>query len=90
MVGRYQDIGGEWQPIDGKPYSKRLGDYIRADLRGEYAFRYSSWKLAVYAEVINAFNRANPAGLEYNRDYSESKEVRNLPRIIYLGLEARF
>jgi hypothetical protein len=90
LVGRYQDSAGDWSGIYGRPYSRRLADYIRCDARIERTYAHDRWKLIVYVEVLNVFGRANPAGLDYNSDYSEARQINNLPRIPYLGVEARF
>jgi outer membrane cobalamin receptor len=90
VVGRYQDANGDWQPIDGAPYSKRMSDYIRFDIRVEHAFRFSRWKLSLYADVLNVFGRSNPAGMGYSDDYSESRQYNNLPRLPYVGLSGQF
>jgi hypothetical protein len=92
VVGRYADAGSNsgFSPVYGEPYSERLGDYLRLDLRTDYAFLFHGWKLNLYAEVINALNRPNPAGLTYSKDYSRHENVNNLPLLPYLGLGAEF
>jgi hypothetical protein len=90
LVGRYQDVGGQWQGIFGPQNSERLADYIRCDMRIEYAHPHDRWKLVVYFEMLNVFGRANPADLEYTDNYTGTRQINNLPRIPYLGVEARF
>jgi len=90
VTGAHQNIHGEWIPTYGETNSERLGDYVRVDLRVEHGFRYSGWKLNLYCEVLNLFDRGNPSGYEYNEDYSEKKVVKSLPRLLYLGLGAHF
>jgi len=90
VTGAYKDIDGKWQPIYGDPNSVRMPDYVRVDMRVEHGFRYSSWKLSLYFEVLNVFNRGNPTDYEYNDDYSQKKAVNSLPRLLYLGLGAHF
>jgi hypothetical protein len=79
-----------FDPIYGQAFSERLDDYIRLDLRTDYAFRFRGWRLNLYAEVINALGRPNPQGITYNRDYSRRETVNNLPFLPYLGLGAEF
>src|SRR5262249_19254486 len=50
-------------PVYGEPYSERLPDYLRLDLRTDYAFRFRGWRLNLYAEVLNVLDRENPAGV---------------------------
>lgn len=90
ITGRYQDADGDWHGLAGDPYSVRLDDYVRLDLRAERAFRFARWKVNLYGELINALNRSNPAGLEYSENNAETREVDNLPRIPYFGVEAVF
>jgi hypothetical protein len=88
----YVDSGGvtRYTPVYGEPYSQRLDDYIRLDVRTDYAFRFHGWKLNLYAEVINLLGRPNPLGLEYTKDYKGSNTVNNLPLLPYIGLGAEF
>jgi hypothetical protein len=79
-----------FDPIYGPTFSERLDDYIRLDLRTDYAFRFRGWRLNLYAEVINALGRPNPSGITYSRDYSRRETVNNLPFLPYLGLGAEF
>lgn len=74
----------------GPPWSERLEDYLRLDLRGDYAFRLRGWKLNLYAELINALGRDNPSGVTYNKNYTVRENVNNLPRLPYLGLGVEF
>jgi hypothetical protein len=59
-------------------------------VRMDYAWRFEGWHLSVYLETLNVLNRANPAGLTYNKDYTETRVVNNLPRMPYFGIEAEF
>lgn len=94
LIGRYpssdpNNLAG-WNPIYGEPFSERLDDYIRTDLRTDHAFRFRGWRLNLYAEILNVFGRPNPTGVTYSRDYSRRETVNNLPFLPYLGLGAEF
>lgn len=90
LLGRFQAPDGEWRGIFGEPNSRRLADYLRLDLRGEYAFRFERWKLVTYVEILNLLGRNNPQALTWNEDYSQSTQINNLPRIPYLGIGVEF
>lgn len=94
VIGRTVDNSPDsntgWLPVYGAAYSERLDDYIRVDLRSDYAFRFRGWRLNFYAEIINLFGRPNPAGVTYNNDYSKRENVDNLPFLPYIGLGAEF
>ena len=90
ILGRMADANGVYYPVYGDAYSQRLSDYLRLDLRTDYALRLEGAKVNFYAEVINALNRVNPAGVSYNSDFSERKEVPNLPILPYVGVGIEF
>ena len=77
-------------PVYGDPYSERLGDYLRLDIRTDYAILLEGAKINLYAEVINALNRPNPAGVTYNKDFSQRQNVNNLPLLPYIGVGIEF
>ncbi len=79
-----------WRLKYGAPYSERLGDYVRLDVRTDYAILLEGAKINLYAEVINALNRPNPAGVTYNKDFSKRENVNNLPLLPYIGLGIEF
>jgi hypothetical protein len=94
IVGRVADPdpnnSSGWAPIYGQPYSERLGDYLRLDIRMDYAIRLEGAKVNLYAEVINALNRPNPSGVTYSKDFSRRETVNNLPLLPYVGLGMEF
>ncbi len=92
IVGRIPDPAttSGWSPIYGQAYSQRLDDYLRLDVRIEKAYLFHAWKLSLYAEVLNVLDRPNPSGLTWNRDFSEVRQVNNLPRLPYIGASAEF
>jgi hypothetical protein len=90
LEGRYQDAQGIWRPVLSDTYNQRLDDYLRLDVRMDYSWRFEGWKLNAYIETLNLLNRANPEGVTYNKDYSKTEVVNNLPRIPYFGLEVEF
>ncbi len=90
LLGSYKDVNDEWHGIFSDNYDKRLDDYLRLDVRTDYAFRFEGWKLNIYVELLNVLNRKNPNQIMYSDDYSESQTVNNLPFIPYLGVEAEW
>ena len=77
-------------PVYGQPYSERLDDYLRLDLRSDYAVRLEGARLNFYAEVLNVLGRDNPAGVTYNRNFTKRETVNNLPLLPYLGFGLEF
>ncbi len=86
----YDSINDLYLPIYGAPFSQRLPDYQRLDIRLEKTWRFEMWKLSAYVEVINLLNSPNPISRDYNRDYSRYQDVNQIPRLPYFGLTANF
>ena len=88
-----------FDPRDGKPIyvpvyaetnSGRLPPYHRLDLRVSKTFQFARWKLGIFLELLNAYNRKNLLDYSYNQDYTEREDVNQLPFIPYLGITAEF
>jgi hypothetical protein len=102
LLGRYQAVDDQghlefdskgdaiYKGVFSDSYDQRLGDYLRLDLRMDYAFRFAGWRLTTYLDVINALDRPNPEGLQYLNGYTSSKVVNNLPLLPYFGLQAEY
>jgi len=86
--GTYAD--GRARPNHGRLNSERLPNYHRLDLRLDYDHPYNTWKLNTYFELINAYNRKNVAGYDYNEDFTEREPVYQLPLIPSFGVQAEF
>lgn len=87
---QYQDGSGNWHAVFSPTYDQRLADYLRLDLRTDYAFRFAGWRLNAYLEVLNALGRPNPEGIQYAKDYSSYSVINNLPFLPYIGLQAEY
>lgn len=79
-----------WIPIYGEQNSERLESYHRLDLRISKAFTFAGANATTYFEIMNAYNRKNLMSIDYNRDYSERKEVYSLPMVPYFGITVSF
>ena len=77
-------------PNYGETNSERLPPYHRLDLRVSKAFRFNSWELGFFLELLNAYNRKNLLDYRYNDDYSEKTPIYQFPIIPYLGITAEF
>jgi len=75
-------------PVYGELNSDRLPAYFRTDLRVDWN---TGWRnTALYFEVINATNHENVAAYEYSFDYSERKNVEQLPMFVSIGVKKRW
>ncbi len=79
-----------YEPIPGRVNSERVGAFHQLDLRVDKRWIYESWILGVYLDLQNVYNRANPEGVQYNYDYSQSEAQQGLPLLAIFGLRAEF
>jgi hypothetical protein len=75
-----------WQPTDGKLNSARAPTFNRLDVRVEKKWVFDSWRIALYLDVQNVYNRRNPEGVTYQYNFKRSAPIRGLPIIPVLGL----
>ena len=69
----------------------RLPDFHQLDLRIDKTFTFNRWKLGVYLDVQNVYNRANTETLVYGgRQLYQQGRVVGLPIFPDLGLRAAF
>jgi hypothetical protein len=75
-------------PEYGDLNSDRLPAYFRVDLRLDW---YTGWRNTnLYFEIINLTGRENVLRYEYSGDYSERKNIEQLPRFISFGVKKRW
>ncbi len=70
--------------------SARLPPYHRLDVKLSKAFRFNSWEMSLFLELLNAYNRKNLLDFSYNDDYTEKDEIYQFPIIPYLGITTEF
>lgn len=77
-------------PIYGEKNSERLPPYHRLDLRVSKVFRFNSWELGFFLELLNAYNRKNLLDYQYEEDYKDKNPIYQFPILPYLGITATF
>ncbi|RKU08497.1 hypothetical protein C6502_14895 [Candidatus Poribacteria bacterium] len=89
-------------PIYGDINSERLPPYHRLDVKISKAFRFNSWEMSLFLELLNAYNRKNLLTYSYSDDYDEDdreviyydgderEEIYQFPIIPYLGITTEF
>lgn len=77
-------------PIYAETNSDRLPAYHRLDLRVSKIFQFSGWKLGVFLELLNTYNRKNLLDYRYSEDYKTRDNINQLPILPYLGITAEF
>lgn len=83
----YDSFTDVFVPVYGEINSERLGTFHQLDLRIDKVWTFDVWKLNLYLDVQNVYNRANPEGWTYNYDYSERSELSGLPILPILGMK---
>ena len=88
--------------LRGHKFSERLPPYHRLDVKISKAFRFNSWEMSLFLELLNAYNRRNLLTYSYIDDYDddereeiyyngdEREEIYQFPIIPYLGITTEF
>lgn len=79
-------INSNYSPIFGALNSERDPAFHRLDVRVEKQWIWPSWKLALYLDVQNAYNRQNPEGNVCDFEFRECQPIEGLPILPILGL----
>ncbi|MCB9547214.1 MAG: TonB family protein [Myxococcales bacterium] len=77
-------------PYFGSSNSERVDAFHQLDLRVDRRWVYEAWILTAYLEIQNVYNRANPEGITYNFDSTQSAPLTGLPIIPSFGLRGEF
>ena len=87
VTAAYYDARNDrYDPIYGAVYSSRLGSFNELDLRVDKTWTYDRWKLSVYLDLQNVYNRQNPEGLQYNFNYTQTQPQAGLPILPVFGV----
>jgi len=91
ILGSFQDpSSGRYLPLYGPVNSVRLPDYHRLDLSTSLRTTYETWEWRVFLEVLNLYDQPNVFAHTYNADYTQRKDLHQLPLLPYLGFEAKY
>jgi TonB family protein len=86
----YDSDSDGYLPLNGDYNSDRLPDFHALDIRIDKDFNFTRWKLTVYLDILNIYNRKNPEFTQYNFDYTEQSYLYGLPILPNLGVKAQF
>jgi hypothetical protein len=91
VVGSYFDVNqGIYQRINGSVYSQRLGSFNQLDVRFDKKWTFNRWSFSMYLDIQNIYNAANPEGVSYNYNFTQSKPVSGLPFLPVVGWRGEF
>ena len=86
----YDADSDSYIPVNGTYNSERLPDFHALDIRIDKDFNFTRWKLTVYLDILNIYNRQNPEFTIQNFDYTEKQYLYGLPILPNLGVKAQF
>jgi len=76
---------------DGPTNSQQLSPFHQLDVRIDKRFKFESFSLGIYLDLINAYNRRNPDFIQYNYDFSQKRaQTGSLPIVPSLGIRGEF
>ncbi|MBN94326.1 MAG: hypothetical protein CL928_09670 [Deltaproteobacteria bacterium] len=90
MNAIYDADDDSYIPLQGTYNSERLPDFHALDIRIDKDFNFRTWKLTVYLDILNVYNRQNPESVVHNFDYTEKTYLYSLPIIPNLGFKGQF
>lgn len=91
IIGSIYDADtNSYIPLQGAENSDRLPDFHALDIRIDKDINFRRWKLTVYLDLMNAYNRQNPESRVHNFDYTEETFLTGLPILPNLGFKAQF
>ncbi len=86
----YNGDSGTYQQIPGVPFSVRNAPFHQLDLRIDKVWTFRRGNLDLYLEVLNVYNNANPEGIQYNYNYTQSTTITGIPFFPNLGLRFEY
>ena len=86
----YNGDTGTYTQIPGATYSARNAPFHQLDLRIDKTWTFRRGNLDLFLEVLNVYNNANPEGVQYNYNYTQSSTVAGIPFFPNLGFRYEY
>lgn len=81
----------DWTPISEAPFSDRLPAFHQLDFRVDKTWTFNRWKLGLFIDLQNLYNRANTENLVFaGRQLYQSTPIAGIPFFPNFGLRADF
>jgi hypothetical protein len=82
---------GGYTPLPASgAYSERLPPFHQLDLRVDKRWSMSGYELSAYLDLQNAYNNANPEGIDYNFNFTTRSYGSGLPILPSIGIRGEF
>jgi TonB family protein len=89
--GFFDENGATYLPLSSYPQNtKRLPPFNELDIRIDKTWKYASWQLSAYLDILNVYNQANVDGTSGNYNFTKQSYVTDLPILPSLGIRAEF
>ena len=86
----YNGDTGTYTQIPGASYSARNAPFHQLDVRIDKTWTFRRGSLNLFLEVLNVYNNANPEGVQYNYNYTQSTTVTGIPIFPNLGFRYEY
>jgi TonB family protein len=90
VAGILNSDSGRYRPIPGPQLSERVPAFHQLDLRIDKEWAFERWRLSVYLDIQNVYNRENPEAVRYNFDFTQRAYLTGLPIIPGFGIRGDF
>lgn len=81
---------GTYTQIPGMPFSTRNAPFHQLDLRIDKTWTFRRGNVDLFLEVLNVYNNANPEGVQYNYNFTQSTTITGIPFFPNLGIRYEY
>jgi TonB family protein len=82
----YDALNDVYIPIDGRVNTLRNPLFNQLDIRIQKKWIFKGWRLALFLDIRNVYNKQNQEGIIYNYDFLQQTPLLGLPIIPALGI----
>jgi hypothetical protein len=77
---------GNYEELSTGNRDVRIPTFMQLDVRAEKTWLFKLWSISAYLDVINATNRENYEGIDYDYRYRESTPITSFPILPTIGV----
>jgi TonB family protein len=88
--GVYLADADDYEAIPGETNSTRIPPFHQLDFRVDKTWIFDTWVLNAYLDIQNVYYNANPEGVTYNFDFTQSGITEGLPILPSFGVRGQF